>query len=193
MKIILASQSPRRAAILDLAKIEYDIIKSNFEEKINSNLNLEEQSKELAYGKALDVFNNTQGDRVIIGADTFVVKNDKIYGKPINRTNAIKMLHEIQGGVHSVYTSLAVLIESKGEYKEYKEVVKTNIEVCNMSDDEIIEYVDKEKTYDKAGAYAIQGIGRDLVEKYEGSLNNIIGLPTEKLEEILGEINGMED
>ena len=187
MKIILASQSPRRAAILDLAKIEYDIIKSNFEEKINSNLNLEEQSKELAYGKALDVFNNTQGDRVIIGADTFVVKNDKIYGKPINRTNAIKMLHEIQGGVHSVYTSLAVLIESKGEYKEYKEVVKTNIEVCNMSDDEIIEYVDKEKPYDKAGAYAIQSCFSVFVNKIEGNYMSIIGLPIDMVYRILKE------
>ena len=66
MKIILASQSPRRAAILDLAKIEFEVLVSNYEEKIDKQLDISEQSKELAYGKALDVFNNTQGDRTIM-------------------------------------------------------------------------------------------------------------------------------
>ena len=120
MKIILASQSPRRAAILDLAKIEFEVLVSNYEEKIDKQLDISEQSKELAYGKALDVFNNTQGDRTIIGADTIVVKDNKIFGKPKNRAEAIKMLKELENDCHIIYTSLAIIIEDHGEYKEYK-------------------------------------------------------------------------
>ena len=187
MKIILASQSPRRAALLDLAKIEYEVIPSNFEEKIKNNLNIEEQSKELAYGKAKDVFNNTQGDRVIIGADTFVVKNNKIYGKPGNRAEAIKMLKEIQGGVHFVYTSIAVLIEHKDEYKEYKEVYKTDIKVSSMSDEEIIEYVDSEQPYDKAGAYAIQSCFSVFITRIDGNYMTTVGLPIDRIYRILKE------
>lgn len=187
MKIILASQSPRRAALLDLAKIEYEVIPSNYEEKINNNLNIEEQSKELAYGKAKDVFNNTQGDRVIIGADTFVVRNNTIYGKPGNRSEAIKMLKEIQGGVHFVYTSIAVLIENKGEYKEYKEVYKTDIEVSSMSDEEIIEYVDSEQPYDKAGAYAIQSCFSVFINRIDGNYMTTVGLPIDRIYRILKE------
>ena len=82
MKIILASKSPRRAALLDLIKVDFEVIPSSYEEKINSSLDIESQAKELAYGKALDVFNNMQGDRAIIGADTMVVKNGRIFGKP---------------------------------------------------------------------------------------------------------------
>ena len=93
--------------------------------KIKDGINIDEQSKEVAYQKALDVFNNTQGDRAIIGADTIVVKDNKVFGKPTDRKEAIKMLKELQNDVHTIYTSLAILIEEKGQYKEYKELVKT--------------------------------------------------------------------
>ena len=141
MKVILASQSPRRAALLDLARVEFEVMPSSFEEKIKSGINIEEQAKELAYGKALEVFNNTQGDRTIIGADTIVVKNNKVYGKPRDRAEAISMLKELQGDYHVVYTSLAILIEDHEEYKEYKELSKTVIEVAEMTDEEIYEYI----------------------------------------------------
>jgi septum formation protein len=187
MKIILASQSPRRAALLDLAKIDFEVIPSKFDEKLQSNLSIEEQSKELAYGKALDVYNNTQGDRTIIGADTLVVKDNKIYGKPNDRQEAIKMLKEIQGDVHTIYTSLAILIEEKGEYKEFKELVQTNVTVNNMTDDEIIEYVDTERPYDKAGAYAIQSYFARYIDEIEGNYMSAIGLPIDKVYSILKE------
>lgn len=150
MKVILASQSPRRAALMDLAQIEYEIFPSNYDEKINSVIHLEEKSKELAFGKAKDVFDNTQGDRAIIGADTFVVKNNKIYGKPKDRSDAIRMLRELQDGVYFIYTSLAILIEYRGEYKEFKEINQIDVTLSKMTDDEIIEYVDTDEPYDKA-------------------------------------------
>lgn len=187
MKIILASQSPRRAALLDLAQIDFEVMPSNYEEKIKDGLNIEEQSKELAYGKALDIFNNTQDDRVIIGADTIVVKNNRIFGKPRDRAEAIRMLKELQGNYHTVYTSLAILIEYHGEYKEYKEISKTAIKVAPITDSEIIEYVDSEEPYDKAGAYAIQSTFCKFIEKIEGSYMSVIGLPVDKVYKILKE------
>lgn len=187
MKIILASQSQRRAAILELAKIDFEIIPSSYEEKISGGLNVEEQSKELAYGKALDVFNNTQGDRAIIGSDTIVVKNNKIFGKPKDRADAIRMLRELQNDRHYVYTSLAILIEKQGKYEEYKEVVKTEIIVDPISDSEIIEYVDSEEPYDKAGAYAIQSCFAKYISGIKGNYMSVVGLPIDRVHSILKE------
>lgn len=187
MKIILASQSQRRAAILELAQIDFEIIPSNYEEKMKDNLSIEEQSKEFAYGKALDVFNNTQGDRAIIGSDTIVVKNNKIYGKPKDRKEAIQMLKELQNGVHYVYTSLAILIENQGKYQEHKEVVKTEINVEPIEDREIIEYVDSEEPFDKAGAYAIQSCFAKYISNIRGNYMSVVGLPIDRVYRILKE------
>ncbi len=187
MKIILASQSPRRAAILDLAKIEFEVLVSNYDEKIKEGLNIQDQSKELAYGKALNVFNNTQGDRTIIGADTIVVKDNKIYGKPKNRVEAIKMLKELENECHTIYTSLAIIIEENGEYKEYKELSKTLVKVSHITDEEIIDYIDTEKPYDKAGAYAIQSSFCKFIKRIEGNYMSAIGLPIDKIYSILKE------
>ena len=185
MKVILASRSPRRAAILDLAKIEFEVLPSRYDEKTNNTYDIEEKSKEIAYGKALDVYNNTQGDRTIIGADTLVAKDGKLYGKPKDREDAIRMLKELQDDIHTVYTSLAIIIEEKEEYKEFTEVVKTNITVNKMSDEEIIEYVDSEMPYDKAGAYAIQGSFAKFIDSIEGNYMSVIGLPIDRVYRIL--------
>ena len=146
MKVILASQSPRRAALMDLIKIDFEVIPSNHEKAIHSGSNIEEQAIDVAYGKALDVFNNTQGDRAIIGADTIVVKDDKVYGKPKDRDDAIRMLKELQGEYHIVYTSLAIIIENHEKVEEYKEIVKTIIKVTDITDEEKFEQIiSKEK------------------------------------------------
>lgn len=188
MKIILASQSPRRIALMELAKIDFEVMSSNKEEKkIKDGINIDEQSKEVAYQKALDVFNNTQGDRAIIGADTIVVKDNKVFGKPTDRKEAIKRLKELQNDVHTIYTSLAILIEEKGQYKEYKELVKTNVTVHSMTEQEIVEYVDTEEPYDKAGAYAIQSCFAKYIDEIEGNYMSVIGLPIDKIYKILKE------
>lgn len=187
MKIILASQSPRRIALLDLAKIEFEVIPSNYVERYDMSLGIECISKELALGKAKDVFDNTQGDRTIIGADTIVVKDNVIFGKPKDRAEAIKMLKSIQGDVHTVYTSLAILIEERGEYKEFVEVVETDITVNPMTEAEIIEYVDTENPMDKAGAYAIQSTFAKFIDEIEGNYMSVIGLPIDKVYKILKE------
>ena len=185
MKIILASQSPRRAAILDLAKIDFEVFPSTVEENIADGANIESQAKNVAYGKALDVFNNTQGDRAIIGAHTIVVKDNKVYGKPKDRKDAIRMLRELQNDFHTVYTSLAILIEEQGKCKEYTDITKTVIKVAPLTDQEIIEYVDTEMPFDKAGAYAIQSSFSKFIRKIDGSYMSVIGLPIDKVYKIL--------
>ena len=187
MRVILASQSPRRAAIMELAKIDFEIIPSNYKEDIKNVINIEEKSEQLAYGKALDVYNNTQGDRAIIGSDTIVVKDNKIYGKPKDRADAIRMLRELQDDTHTVYTSLAILMEEHGKYKEHKEVIKTDIVVNKMSDAEIIEYVDQERPFDKAGAYAIQSSFCKYIDEIAGNYMSVIGLPIDRVYKILKE------
>ncbi len=187
MKIILASQSPRRSAILSLTKIEFEVLPSSYEKKIEDGENIEEQSKEVAYLKAKDVFNNTQGDRAIIGADTIVVKNNKVFGKPKDREDAIRMLKELENDSHIVYTSFSILIEDHGKYKEYKDISKSIIELSHISDEEIIDYIDSEEPYDKAGAYAIQSSFCKFVKKIEGSYMGIVGLPIDRIYQILKE------
>ena len=156
MKIMLASQSPRRKELMELAGFDYEVICSNADETFEEGLTIEEQSKRLAYIKAKAVFDNTQDDRAIVGSDTMVIKGDKVYEKPKDREDAIRMIKELQGTSHTVYTSLAILIEEKGEYKEYIELSKVDVYFKKISDKEIEEYVDYENPYDKAGAYAIQ-------------------------------------
>ena len=187
MKIILASKSPRRRELMNLGRFEYEILVSDEEEKFDSLLSIEEQSKKVALDKAKIIFDNTQGDRTIIGADTIVVRNNKIYGKPEDRQDAINMLRDLQGGMHKVYTSIAVLIEKNGEYKEYNELHETKIFVKQMSNYEIAKYVTDTNPYDKAGAYAIQGEFALFIDKIEGSYTNVVGLPIERVYEILKE------
>lgn len=190
MKIILASKSPRRRELMNLGRFEYEILVSDEEEKIDETLTIEEQSKKLALDKAKIIFDNTQGNRAIIGADTIVVNNNEIYGKPKDRQDAIRMLKNLQGKTHRVYTSIAVLIENNGEYKEYNELHETKITVKSMSDYEISRYITDTNPYDKAGAYAIQGEFALFIEKIEGSYTNVVGLPIERVYEILKE-NGI--
>ncbi len=187
MRVILASQSPRRAAILDLARIDYEVIPSDYVEKITPTDDIEELSISLAYGKAKDVFDNTQGLRAVIGADTMVVKDNNIYGKPTDRQNAIEMLTDLQGDIHSVYTSLVILIETEDGPKEYKEVIKTDISVNSMTREEIEEYIDVEEPMDKAGAYAIQSSFARYIDAVEGNYMSVIGLPVDRVYAILKE------
>ncbi|MGN1299143.1 MAG: Maf family protein [Candidatus Scatovivens sp.] len=193
MKIILASKSPRRRELMNLGRFEYEILVSDEEEKFDENLSIEEQSKKLAYSKAKIIFDNTQGDRAIIGADTIVVNNNEIYGKPKDRQDAIRMLKNLQGKEHKVYTSIAVLIEKSGAYKEYNELHETKIFVKKMSDYEISKYITDTNPYDKAGAYAIQGEFSLFIEKIEGSYTNVVGLPIERIYEILKENGILEE
>lgn len=190
MKVILASSSPRRKALMDLGRFEYEVLVSDFEEMRNTTLAIEEQSKDLAYQKAKIIYDNTQGDRTIIAADTLVVQGDNVFGKPVDRDDAIRMLRELQGKKHYIYTSIAVLIENKGKEKEYKELHKTAVYVRPMNDLEIAEYIATEMPYDKAGSYGIQDSFSIFIDKIEGNYTSALGLPIQRIYEILKE-NGI--
>lgn len=187
MKVILASGSPRRKDLMDLAQIDYEIMVSDFDEKVDENLSIQEQSKEIAFGKAKDIFDNTQGERAIIGADTLVILDGKQFGKAKSRTEAIQMLQELQGKSHSIYTSLAVLMEQNGKYKEYKELQEVKVWVRKMSMQEIEHYVDSERPFFCAGAYAIQGFFSIFVDKIEGDYPTALGLSINRVYTILKE------
>lgn len=191
MKVILASQSPRRRELMDLAKIDYEVIVSEFDEIVDKKFNLEDQSKEIAFGKANDVFNNTQGNRIVIGADSLVILDGEQLGKPKDRDEAIEMLKKIQGREHIVYTSIAILVENEGEYKEYKELHQAKVFIKEMTDEEIERYVESGEPCDKAGGYGVQTSFAVFVERIEGEYSVVVGLPLCRVYEILKENNGI--
>ena len=185
MKIILASGSPRRRELLDLIKVKYEVIPSNAEEILEEGLSLEQQSKKLSYIKAKYVFNQIKGDKIVIGADTLVSRNGKIYGKPKNLENAKQMLLELSNDVHQVITSLVVLVEKDGKQEEYIMADITNVYLTNITENEIEDYIHTEEVLDKAGSYAIQSSFCKYVKKIEGNYATVLGLPIHKLYEIL--------
>ena len=188
MKVILASKSPRRKELMDLLGINYEIMVSNIDETLEKGLPIEEQSKKLGFIKAKAVFDQTNGDRMVIGSDTLVVKNNQLYGKPKDRQDAISMIQSLKNGKHQVITSLAVLVEKNGKYEEYLDADMVDVYVSDMSQKEIEEWVDTGKAYDKAGGYAIQLEFAKFIERIDGNYSTIVGLPIHKLYQILKKI-----
>ena len=186
MEIVLKSSSPRRRELLTKMGYEFEVKVYDVDETFDNNLTPYENVKNLGLKKAM-VNKDLDYGKVLIGCDTIVVLDSKVYGKPKDRSDAFNMLKSLSGKMHYVLSGLAVIYKDK----VYNTVVESKVYFKNLSDDEINSYIDSEECFGKAGAYAIQGLGKSLIEKYEGSLNNIIGLPTEKLEQILGEINGI--
>ena len=141
MKIILASKSPRRKELMDLLGVDYDIIVSNADESFEEGLSLKEQSKRLGYIKAKAVFEQTSGDRIIIGSDTMVLRGDNLYGKPRDKQHAIEMLKDLSNSKHEVFTSLAILVQKDGEYKEYIDCDVADVYFSEISDEEIEKWI----------------------------------------------------
>ena len=189
MKIILASQSPRRKELLKLIVPNFEILVSNEEEKLNSELSIEEQVIEIAYTKAKNVYNRTEGDRIVIGSDTIVTKDGKIYGKAKNREHAKEMIKELINGnkMHHIITGLCVLIEENGKLKEYKTADIVNVYLKDITDEEIDRWLDTGNAMDKAAAYGIQNEFCVHVDKIEGNYTSALGLPTHKVYDIIKE------
>lgn len=189
MKVILASQSPRRKELLDLLNIEYEIIVSNEEETLEDGITIQEQAKKLSYKKAKAVFDKTKGDRIVIGSDTMVIKDNKIYGKPKDEQDAIKILEELKGSKHQVITGLAILVEKQGKYEEYIEYDIADVYFKDMTKQEIYNWIKTGKALDKAGAYAVQGEFMVFIEKIDGNYSTVMGLPIHKVYDILKNIS----
>lgn len=185
MKIILASQSERRKELLKLMGVQYEVIVSNAEEFIKPKLTIEEQAKHLAYIKAKTVFDETEGNRIVIGSDTMVIKDGRVLGKPKDEEDAIRMIEELQGDKNEVITGLCVLVENNGEYKEYLDYDIVEVYIKNMNKQEIEKWVKENEVMDKAGAYAIQSKFAVHIEKIIGNYTTVVGLPVHKLYDIL--------
>ncbi len=188
MKIILASKSPRRKELMDMLNLKYEVIVSDADETLEDGLTTEEQAKRLSYIKAKTVFEETSGDRIVIGSDTMVIKNNKIYGKPKDEEDAFKILKELNAAKHQVITGLAILVEKEGKYKEYLDYDMTEVFFKDMTDNEIKGWISTGKAMDKAGAYAVQGEFCVFIEKINGSYSTVMGLPIHKVYDILKEI-----
>ncbi len=189
MKVILASGSPRRKELLEMMGIKFEIKTSDVDETLLPNLSIEEQSKRLAYIKAKAVFDEIDGDRVIIAADTLVVKDNKIYGKPHSKEEAIEMLKDLNNSEHIVITGICTISEVNGEYLEQIDCAITEVRLKYILDEEINRWIDTGMAYDKAGAYAIQGEFGIHVEKINGNFYSVMGLPIHKLYDMLKNIN----
>ena len=192
MKVILASQSPRRKELLDLMGLQYEIMVSNADETFEEGLTIEEQSKRLGYIKAKTIFDKTKGNRLVIGSDTMVLKDGKAYGKPHSKEEAVRMLTELKNAKHTVITSLAVLAEKNGKYFEFVDYDKAEVYVKDMTMDEIEHWISIGNPYNKAGGYAIQSQFGVHIEKINGNYFTVVGLPIHKLYDVLKEIEKEE-
>lgn len=191
-KIILASQSPRRHSLIKKLNIDFDVVLPDFDEKLDTDNYSDESIKSLSLKKAMSVLENKQGtdfllckNSLIVSADTVVVLDNKIYGKPKNEENAKQMLKELSGKTHFVATAVSVV--DSDTQTSITRLVKTYVTFQNLSDELIESYVKNNKPLDKAGSYGIQEMGGEFIKKVDGDLENVIGLPTKTLKEILEE------
>lgn len=180
-RIILASSSPRRKYLLDIILknfgLKFQIIPANIIESIRLDESLEKVVKDLAREKAEEVASRENG--LIIAADTIVVIDDKVIGKPENERDAKCILKLLRGKEHKVYTGIAFLDTDEKHHAEDYEV--TMVRFRNMSDEEIDYYVQSGAPMDKAGAYGIQDdFGSTFVESINGDYFNVVGLPVVK-------------
>ncbi len=178
-KLILASASPRRQELLKNIGLDFEVIPSTVDEHINDKLTPEEIVLELSALKANDIASKVGQDAIVIGADTIVVYQNKILGKPVDVEDAFNMLRMLSGQVHHVLTGFT-LIRTKDAFT-VKDYQKTLVKFRALSDGEIKEYIQTGEPLDKAGAYGIQKIGSLIVEKIEGDYFNVVGLPLMKL------------
>ncbi len=185
MKIYLASASPRRKELLKQVGISFRVVPSTVEEKITKE-KPNEVVEELSYQKAVDVCGRLvaegKEDFVVIGADTVVSAWGKILGKPADKTDAARMLKDLQGGSHQVYTGVTLAWKYKDMSPMYAVFSEcTDVTMYAMSDEEIQKYVDSGEPMDKAGAYAIQGLCAAHIQGICGDYNNVVGLPVGRL------------
>ena len=190
VKVILASGSPRRKELLKLVVPVFEVQVSNTEEILEKGISFEEQAVKLAYSKAKSVFNKTTGDRIVIGSDTMVIKNNEIYGKPKSEEHAKQMIKELLQGdrTHKIITGLSVLVQKDGRYQEYNTFDEVKVYLKNMSDKEIEDWINTGHAMDKAGAYGIQNEFCAFVDKIDGNYTTAVGLPTHKVYDIMKKI-----
>lgn len=177
-RIVLASQSPRRKQLLEWAEIAFDVIVKETDESYSPAMSIVDVPVHIARNKALAVQHELAHDRIILAADTIVVLDGKVIGKPVNREDAIEILIALSGSRHEVITGVVL---RKGDI-EIAFADRTEVYFHSLTRAEIEFYIDKYKPYDKAGAYAIQEwIGVVGIKSINGDFYNVMGLPVSRV------------
>lgn len=176
MKIILASQSPRRKELIKRLGLDAVNIPSKIEEIIDKNLSFEDNAMDLAYQKAMDIFKGHKDD-VVLGFDTIVVCGNEIMGKPKDKEEARLYLNKLSGNTHRVITGCAIL--KKGYSSSFYS--SASVHFSKMTEAEIEDYISTDEPYDKAGAYGIQGLASKYIDSIHGDYYAIVGFPISKI------------
>ena len=182
--LILASSSPRRSELLQAAGINFLVRPANVDETVQPGERSGEYVERLAREKAEAVASVCADTDVILGADTIVVIENQLIGKPADEDDAARMLRMLSGKWHEVLTGVALIAGSETRTG----VATTRVKFVSLSDDEIDWFVASGEPRDKAGAYAIQGLASRFVERIEGSYTNVVGLPVETVWRLLKEM-----
>ncbi|CDE11343.1 maf-like protein BACPEC_00965 [Clostridium sp. CAG:354] len=194
MEFILASSSPRRKQLLSTIISNFDIIPSDIDENNLKKLepNPQKLAEKLSYEKAYSIFTDKykeNNEYTVIGSDTLVSFGNIILGKPKDRDDAIRILKLLQGNSHDIYTGTTVIIKKEHSIIFETRVNKSTVYFKNMSYYDICSYVDTKEPMDKAGAYAVQGIGKVYLKGYDGDYNSIVGLDTHMIKSIFEKYN----
>lgn len=183
MRLILASTSPRRHELLALLNIPFEIVAPTYVERVSPHLSPADQARLFAEGKARscqDLFT----DSLIIGCDTLIELDSNVLGKPTDRADAARMLQRLSGKKHLIHTGVAVISTSTGTLQSAVDSVQVWFKQLSPSD--VDTYVSTEESLGKAGAYAIQGRGADLIGRIEGDYTAAVGLPLKTLAQLFG-------
>jgi septum formation protein len=181
-RLVLASGSPRRRELLKGLGLAFETIVSDVDETVEDQLPPAETVRTLAYRKASAVSNTLQNG-IVIGADTIVVLDGRILGKPVDHQDACSMLSSLQGRNHVVFSGIAVIDAATGNYLVGHR--STKVHMRSLTAAEIEAYVQTGEPMDKAGSYAIQGIGSTIVDRIDGDYFTVVGLPMELLASML--------
>lgn len=183
-KLILASQSPRRKQLLQWAELDFETVPAHTDESFPVSLSFPEIAIHIALQKAKEIASRGY-HHPVVAADTIVVCNNELLGKPVDDDDAFQMLRKLSGNEHRVITGVAVIYDGK----EHVFADETKVWFNTLTDDEIRNYVQQHRPFDKAGAYAIQEwIGVVGIRKIEGDFYNVMGLPVNRLYQLLREI-----
>ncbi|MBV8327100.1 Maf family nucleotide pyrophosphatase [Chryseobacterium sp.] len=184
MKLLLASQSPRRKELLTSLGFEFEVVKTDCEEILPADIKIEEAAAYLSQLKA-DTFRSLSPDEILLTADTVVAIEDKVLGKPADETDAKNMLRHLSGKTHQVYTGITI----KTQDRVFTETDVADVTFDEITDGEIEFYIQKYQPFDKAGSYGIQEwLGMAKIKNINGSFYTIMGLPTHLVYKILQKI-----
>jgi septum formation protein len=204
MRLVLASASPRRAELLRAAGFEFETLVVDVDERVHPGEAADAYVRRLAKEKAARAMEGMPGDDyiVVLGADTAVVVDGAILGKPVDDRDAASMLRRLSGRSHQVLTGISLRISKSGSVRpgaapsgpgsgsdvERSRVEATTVEFSPLTEDDVAWYVASGEGRDKAGAYAIQGLASRFIPRVNGSYSNVVGLPVAAVHELLAEI-----